>query len=312
MGMPSDDDVKKMKKKVDEERSVNNRNDNSDDEDEQTLRHDAKSSVMMSKHGSWCFIAFYFSVVLFGHAFAQVIVFAHTDHYYSVYLCYFFTCISCYTYYKATTMDPGFIPHRKNEPLSALWKDAEDSRICRTCNIVRPLRSKHCRYCDRCVTRFDHHCPWVNNCVGGRNYPYFFGFTLWQAIELGFGFYVIYQDLVTIPYRGANIELFGIPRWNVVMVFIFIVGFWWLVTVVFTVSTAWRIYYNVLTNELVNHAKYEYISFNPYAHRYDKGPFRNFLVFMNFSPEDHVPPLPTKKNTPDASSALSGGSVSQV
>ena len=32
--------------------------------------------------------------------------------------------------------------------------------------------SKHCRACNKCVSDFDHHCIWLNNCVGGRTYVY--------------------------------------------------------------------------------------------------------------------------------------------
>ena len=42
--------------------------------------------------------------------------------------------------------------------------------VCTTCEIVKPIRSKHARVTNVCVFKFDHFCPWMGVAIGERNY----------------------------------------------------------------------------------------------------------------------------------------------
>lgn len=86
-------------------------------------------------------------------------------------------------------------------------------RVCFTCHHIRPFRSHHCAECSACIRRFDHHCVWIDNCVGLHNQRAFLFFliTLTTAILVWFALVATY---VTETILNNNHPSQTIPSTN--------------------------------------------------------------------------------------------------
>jgi len=81
-------------------------------------------------------------------------------------------------------------------------------RFCQTCNIFRGPSVSHCKKCDNCVENFDHHCPWLGNCIGKKNYFYFFIFLIFCNIFIISNLFSC-LSLIIINWKKLNGETFG-------------------------------------------------------------------------------------------------------
>ena len=78
----------------------------------------------------------------------------------------------------ACSKNPGYLKKNHEHQLLELASSVECFQICPECVARRPPRSRHCQCCNKCVEKFDHHCPWINTCIGARNLGVFYCFLI--------------------------------------------------------------------------------------------------------------------------------------
>eukprot|EP01068_Selenidium_serpulae_P006861 Selendium_serpulae@DN4534_c0_g1_i1.p1 len=122
----------------------------------------------------------------------------------------------------------------------------EVRKVCLTCRLVKPQRAHHCATCMHCIDRFDHHCIWLDTCVGIGNQRSFFFFlsflTLSVLYSYGYLGFFIYSHLDDPD--STWLDLFKDPL-ILVGIINMVLNFVWLVFVGFLLSRTFR---SMLTN----------------------------------------------------------------
>ncbi|KAI3772714.1 hypothetical protein L6452_03907 [Arctium lappa] len=137
------------------------------------------------------------------------------------------TCLDIMFLFMTSSRDPGIVPRNASPPdpdetyemntPSMEWINGRTPHLilprtkdvivnghsvkvkyCDTCMLYRPPRASHCSVCNNCVRRFDHHCPWLGQCIGLRNYRFFYMFistsTILCIYVFGFSWAIIAQQ----------------------------------------------------------------------------------------------------------------------
>lgn len=80
-------------------------------------------------------------------------------------------------------------------------------RFCNTCVAVKPERVHHCSICNKCVLRFDHHCPWMGTCIGLLNAKFFLQFLLYTTLTSGHASYMLIRTLLNLNRPRAHLTM---------------------------------------------------------------------------------------------------------
>ncbi|OMJ77943.1 hypothetical protein SteCoe_22382 [Stentor coeruleus] len=132
-------------------------------------------------------------------------------------------------FFVVSFKDPGFEKEKMKIP--ELYAKIKPDFICPYCCTKKLYNTVHCHHCQRCVNKFDHHCPWINNCIGVENQKFFILFLFVLILDLSISMtlgLMLYIDLYIghdhyIPeiYHSQYINLAVSIVCAIVLIFIF-------------------------------------------------------------------------------------------
>ena len=151
-------------------------------------------------------------------------------------------------------------------------------RVCDCCEWQQPTRARHCKLCQCCYRRFDHHCPWLGRCVAEDNHRYF---VLFLLVHSGMALFAVTQLAPMLPRLD---EFSGLMQ----LLFALVFSGLCLTGVMFAILAGMHLHLaarNRTTWEMAGQPSYlqGFGSINPF----DQGMPRNLIAFFSGTRRDY-------------------------
>lgn len=111
---------------------------------------------------------------------------------------YFHTGLSTYCF---TNVTGNMMLSMMIDPTLRKYKG--EGTYCDICKQNRPSRSWHCKTCNACIVRRDHHCVFLAQCIGRYNQRYFICFLIHVTTSLA---YAGYYNFFVVAWQYEPIE----------------------------------------------------------------------------------------------------------
>ncbi|KAF9559286.1 zf-DHHC-domain-containing protein [Agrocybe pediades] len=227
-------------------------------------------------------------------------------------------------YYYVVTVPPGFVDDPPREAgTGLLWAKKTDSKgkraltggvrwtsrgikvtpatytKCLKCKQTRPERAHHCRICNKCVLKYDHHCPVgmrysqsitdanlpfrINQCVGLHNERHFVLFMAYLVVSTFFfslSGYIRFFDAIGVTSQEWD---HFVPEIMFAMIYILCIVLCFAVGVMLTYHL-YGVSWGETTVEAQDHEEYRKKAksrHEDFVNSYDLGKSKNFQFFFN-------------------------------
>jgi hypothetical protein len=147
---------------------------------------------------------------------------------------------------------------------------------------------------NKCVPRFDHHCPWVGNTIGYKNHPMFLAYTISVFVCLIFASHIELAFLSDRRHHDEKLEKTSVVAYPLVKLSIGICAVFTIFTLLLFVSQLFTsVLGNLTTNESMNRSRYSHFidrttGIPSKKSPFDRGRLANIRMFFHFTAADEA------------------------